>query len=30
MVIFSSRYCANDVFKDGKPRTHKEISKILS
>jgi DNA-binding HxlR family transcriptional regulator len=28
--IFPSRYCANDVFKDGKPRTYKEISKILS
>ena len=30
MVVFSTRYCANDVFKDGKPRTYKEISKILS
>jgi DNA-binding HxlR family transcriptional regulator len=30
MVIFSSKYCANDVFKDGKPRTYKEISQILS
>jgi DNA-binding HxlR family transcriptional regulator len=30
MVIFSARYCANDVFKDAKPRTYKEISLILS
>ena len=30
MVVFSTRYCANDVFKDGKSRTYKEISKILS
>lgn len=30
MVIFSARYCANDVFKDGKSRTYKEISQILS
>jgi DNA-binding HxlR family transcriptional regulator len=30
MVIFSARYCANDVFKDAKPRTYKEISQILS
>ena len=30
MVIFSTRYCANDVFKDEKPRTYKEISEILS
>ena len=30
MVVFSTRYCPNDVFKDGKPRTYKEISKILS
>jgi DNA-binding HxlR family transcriptional regulator len=30
MVIFSARYCANDVFKDRKPRTYKEISQILS
>lgn len=30
MVIFSARYCANDVFKDGRPRNSKEISKILS
>ena len=30
MVVFSTKYCANDVFKDGKSRTHKEISKILS
>jgi len=30
MVIFSARYCANDVFKDGKARTYKEISQILS
>jgi DNA-binding HxlR family transcriptional regulator len=30
MVMFSTRYCTNDVFKDGKPRTYKEISEILS
>jgi DNA-binding HxlR family transcriptional regulator len=30
MVIFSASYCANDVFKDAKPRTYKEISQILS
>jgi DNA-binding HxlR family transcriptional regulator len=30
MVIFSTKYCANDVFKDCKPRTYKEISRILS
>jgi DNA-binding HxlR family transcriptional regulator len=30
MVIFSARYCANDVFKDGKPRTYEDISEILS
>jgi DNA-binding HxlR family transcriptional regulator len=30
MVIFSARYCANNVFKDGKSRTYKEISQILS
>ena len=30
MVVFSTRYCANDVFKDGKSRNYKEISKILS
>ena len=30
MVVFSTRYCANNVFKDGKSRTYKEISKILS
>ncbi|MGE5661279.1 MAG: winged helix-turn-helix transcriptional regulator [Ignavibacteriales bacterium] len=30
MVIFFAQYCANNVFKDGKPRTYKEISLILS
>jgi DNA-binding HxlR family transcriptional regulator len=25
MAAFSMRYCAKDVFKDGKPRTIKEI-----
>jgi DNA-binding HxlR family transcriptional regulator len=30
MVIFSAKYCAKDVFKDGKPRTHEEISELLS
>ena len=30
MVIFSAKYYAKDVFKDGKPRTHEEISEILS
>jgi DNA-binding HxlR family transcriptional regulator len=30
MALFSTQFCVKDVFKDGKPRTNKEISKILS
>jgi DNA-binding HxlR family transcriptional regulator len=30
MALFSAKFCVKDVFKDGKPRTNKEISKILS
>lgn len=30
MAIFSVQFCAKDVFKDGKPRTHKEISNLTS
>ena len=30
MAVFSVQFCVNDVFEDGKPRTNKEISKILS
>jgi DNA-binding HxlR family transcriptional regulator len=30
MVMFSTKYCAKDIFKDGKPRTDEEISEILS
>lgn len=25
MAAFSMRYCCNDVFKDGKPRTFQEV-----
>ncbi len=25
MAVFSMQYCAKDVFKDGKPRTYKEV-----
>ncbi len=25
MAAFSMQYCANDVFKDGKPRTYKQV-----
>jgi DNA-binding HxlR family transcriptional regulator len=30
MALFSAQFCVKDIFKDGKPRTNKEISKILS
>jgi DNA-binding HxlR family transcriptional regulator len=30
MAVFSVQFCVKDVFEDGKPRTNKEISKILS
>src|SRR5918995_5369460 len=30
MALFSAQFCVKDVFEDGKPRTNKEISKILS
>jgi DNA-binding HxlR family transcriptional regulator len=30
MALFSAHYCVKDVFRDGKPRTHKEISSIIS
>lgn len=30
MVMFSFQFCAKDVFKDGKPRSGKEIFKIIS
>jgi DNA-binding HxlR family transcriptional regulator len=30
MAMFSLQFCAKDVFKDGKPRTYQEISKITS
>ena len=30
MALFSAHYCVEDVFRDGKPRTHKEISSIIS
>ena len=29
MALFSAQFCVKDVFDDGKPRTSKEISKIL-
>jgi DNA-binding HxlR family transcriptional regulator len=29
MALFSAQFCVKDVFEDGKPRTNKEISKIL-
>ena len=29
MALFSAQFCVKDVFVDGKPRTNKEISKIL-
>jgi DNA-binding HxlR family transcriptional regulator len=29
MALFSAQFCIKDVFEDGKPRTNKEISKIL-
>jgi DNA-binding HxlR family transcriptional regulator len=30
MAMFSLQFCVKDVFKDGKPRPYKEISKITS
>jgi DNA-binding HxlR family transcriptional regulator len=30
MAIFSLQFCVTDVFKDGKPRTYKEIAKITT
>jgi DNA-binding HxlR family transcriptional regulator len=30
MALFSAQFCVKDVFKDGKPRTYKEISSIIS
>jgi DNA-binding HxlR family transcriptional regulator len=30
MAVFSVQFCVKDVFEDRKPRTNKEISKILS
>lgn len=30
MAMFSFQFCAKDVFKDGKPRSGKEIFKIIS
>lgn len=30
MAMFSLQFCVKDVFVDGKPRTNKEISKIIS
>jgi DNA-binding HxlR family transcriptional regulator len=30
MAMFSLQFCAKDIFKDGKPRTHHEISKTIS
>jgi DNA-binding HxlR family transcriptional regulator len=30
MVMFSTKYCTKDVFKDGKRRTEEEITEILS
>jgi DNA-binding HxlR family transcriptional regulator len=29
MALFSAQFCVKDVFEDGKPRTNKEISKII-
>ena len=29
MALYSAQFCVKDVFEDGKPRTNKEISKIL-
>jgi DNA-binding HxlR family transcriptional regulator len=29
MALFSAQFCVKDVFEDGKPRTNKQISKIL-
>ena len=29
MAAFSVQFCPKDVFKDGKPRTYEEISKIV-
>lgn len=29
MATFSVQFCPKDVFKDGKPRTYEEISKIV-
>jgi DNA-binding HxlR family transcriptional regulator len=29
MALYSAQFCVKDVFQDGKPRTNKEISKIL-
>jgi DNA-binding HxlR family transcriptional regulator len=30
MALFSARFCVKDVFRNGKPRTYKEISSIIS
>ena len=30
MALFSAEFCVKNVFKDGKPRTYKEISSIIS
>jgi DNA-binding HxlR family transcriptional regulator len=30
MALFSAKFCVSDVFRDGKPRTDKEISSIIS
>jgi DNA-binding HxlR family transcriptional regulator len=29
MALFSAQFCVKDIFEDGKPRSNKEISKIL-
>lgn len=30
MALFSASFCVENVFRDGKPRTYKEISSIMS